>query len=151
VQGHGQKLTRLQEKALAALLTADTNAAAALQAGISERTLQRWLAELPEFRSAYRDARRQVLDASVAALQRATTKAVQTLIRAMDDASAPVAIRAAIATLDHAWRGTEVGDIAEQLEALRLEVQELRDAHRHAPQRTEAAPANGRGAPPAAD
>jgi hypothetical protein len=89
--------------------------------------LQRWLRR-PDFRSAYRAARRRVLDTAVAALQSATGKAVATLVKAMDEPNAQAAIRAAIACLDHAWKGTETADIADELAALRAEVQEIRDA-----------------------
>ena len=40
MHGHGEKLTRLQEKAIAALLTADTMPDAAQQAGVNEATLR---------------------------------------------------------------------------------------------------------------
>jgi hypothetical protein len=56
--GHGEKLTRKQEDAIAALLDAPTVAAAAGKAGIGERTLRRWL-RIAEFQSAYRRERRR--------------------------------------------------------------------------------------------
>jgi hypothetical protein len=61
--GHGEKLSRKREQAIAALLTQPTIAAAAKMAGIGERTLRRWL-KLPEFASAYDAARREVVVAA---------------------------------------------------------------------------------------
>ena len=42
--GHGEKLSRMQDKAVGALLTCDSLTQAALQCGVNEATLRRWLA-----------------------------------------------------------------------------------------------------------
>jgi hypothetical protein len=65
--GHGEKLTRKQEQAIAVLL-------------IGEKTLRRWLAE-PAFTTAYRSARQQLVESALAMLQQSTEAAVQTLER----------------------------------------------------------------------
>ena len=70
MNGHGEKLTRKQEQAIALLLTESTLTAAATRCGVGESTLRRWLQD-PEFNAAYRSARRSVVDAIVAGLQRA--------------------------------------------------------------------------------
>jgi hypothetical protein len=80
VSARGSKLERQQEQAIAALLTEKTHAEAAARVGIAPATLQRWLL-LPEFRSAYREARRQVVEAAVGRLQAASAKAVDALER----------------------------------------------------------------------
>jgi hypothetical protein len=54
--GHGSKLDRKQEEAIAALLTHRNIEEAAGAAGIGARTLLRWL-KIPEFQAAYRQAR----------------------------------------------------------------------------------------------
>src|SRR5438094_887680 len=61
VRGHGQKLTSKQETLIAALLTEPTYAAAAAKAGVGTATLYRWM-HLPEFRAAYRRARRELVE-----------------------------------------------------------------------------------------
>jgi len=59
-----RKLGRKQEALIASLLTEATHAAAAAQAGVSEATVQRWL-HLPEFQTAYRQARRQLVECAI--------------------------------------------------------------------------------------
>ncbi|HUU98415.1 MAG TPA: hypothetical protein VM487_21995 [Phycisphaerae bacterium] len=118
--GHGEKLTRCKARAVAALLTEPTIGAAAKAAGVSERTLRRWLADVPEFGAAYRAARRGVFDSAMAQLQIAATEAVGVLVRAMRNARTKPAtrIRAAHLVLNHARRGIDVDDLLERVEAL---------------------------------
>ena len=59
--GHGQKMLRKKEQAIAALLSQPSIGQAAKKVGIGEKTLFRWL-QLDEFKRAYRGARRQVID-----------------------------------------------------------------------------------------
>ena len=74
------KQKRLEDAALAALLSQPTLAQAAQQAGISESTMLRWLAD-PAFKARYREARRQVVELAVTNLQQSTADAVDTLTR----------------------------------------------------------------------
>src|SRR5687768_6339121 len=74
------KHKRLEDAALAALLSQPTLAQAAQQAGISESTMLPWLAD-PAFKARYREARRQVVELAVTNLQQATAAAVETLTR----------------------------------------------------------------------
>jgi hypothetical protein len=105
MRGHGQKLTRKQEALIAALLIEPTHAAAATKVGVSEATLHRWL-NLPDFRTAYRRARRELVEGAVGRIQAATGQAVDTLISvAKDGVKDSDRVRAAIALLDHACRG----------------------------------------------
>jgi hypothetical protein len=98
-------LTRKQEALVAALLTEPTHGAAAAKAGISEATLYRWL-RLPDFRAAYRRARRELVEAAVGRIQAATGQAVDTLLAvAKNGAKDGDRVRAAVALLDHAFRG----------------------------------------------
>ena len=62
-KGHGQKFTRKHEVLMAALLTEPTNIKAAQKAGISERTLYRWL-NLPEFQAAYRQSSNSLMQSA---------------------------------------------------------------------------------------
>jgi hypothetical protein len=110
MKGHGQKLTGKQESLIATLLTEATYAAAAAKAGVSESSLYRWL-NLPEFRAAYRQARRQLVEAAVGRLQGAAGQAVDTLLAvARNGAKDGDRVRAAVALLDHAFRGLADAD-----------------------------------------
>jgi hypothetical protein len=104
------KLVRKQEALIVALLTESTHAAAASKAGVSEATVQRWL-RLPEFRTAYRRARRELVEAAVGCIQAATGQAVDTLLAvAKDGAKDGDRVRAAVALLDHAMLGLTDAD-----------------------------------------
>src|SRR5262245_12654995 len=110
MSGHGEKLSRLQEAAIAALLTESTHAEAAAEAGIAEATLRRWL-RLPAFQAAYRQARRELVKAAVARIQAATGTAVDTLVTVAESGKKDSdRVRAAIALLDHAFRGLPDSD-----------------------------------------
>jgi hypothetical protein len=110
MRGHGQKLTGKQEALIAALLTEPTHAAAASKAGVSEATLHRWL-RLPEFQAAYRQARRELVEAAVGRIQAATGSAVDALVTvAKSGAKDSDRVRAAVALLDHAFRGLHDAD-----------------------------------------
>lgn len=105
MSGHGEKLSRRQEEAIAALLTEPTQAAAAAKAGIGEATLRRWLRQ-PDFLSAYRAARRELVEGAIGRIQAATGQAVDTLLAVARGGGKPGdRVRAAKALLDHAFRG----------------------------------------------
>jgi hypothetical protein len=110
--GHGSKLGRKQEEAIAALLSHRSIEEAAHACKLGPRTLIRWL-KLPEFSVAYREARRAAVSQSVARLQQSTGAAVSTLLKVMVDPSTPAStrIRAADSVLDHAAKGIELEDI----------------------------------------
>ena len=69
--GHGAKFGRKQEEAIAALLTHRSIEEAAKACGIAPRTLLRWL-KVPEFKAAYRAARREAVGQAIARVQQAT-------------------------------------------------------------------------------
>jgi hypothetical protein len=110
--GRGTILGRKQEEAIAALLSQRSIEEAARACGVGARTLIRWL-KLPEFNTAYRDARRAAVSQSVARLQQATSAAVTTLLKVMVDPSTPASakVRAADSVLDHAAKAIEIEDI----------------------------------------
>jgi hypothetical protein len=109
-RGHGQQLTRKQEQAIAALLAYRTVQEAAQTACVSYSTLKRWL-QLPDFRAAYRQARRELVEGAVGRLQAATGQAVDTLLAVAKDGKKDAdRVRAAVALLDHAFRGLTDAD-----------------------------------------
>jgi len=93
------------------LLTEPTYAAAAAKAGVGQTTLYRWL-HLPAFRTAYRRARRELIEAAVGRIQAAAGQAVETLLAvARQGQRDGDRVRAAIALLNHACRGLEESDL----------------------------------------
>src|SRR5262245_17405561 len=123
--GHGEKLTRRREQALAALLAAPSITAAAGQMGINEKTLRLWLRD-PDFSRAYREVRRQVVEHAVMLLQQTTSLAVATLHRNLTCGAGAVEVRAALGILEHALGAVELMDLAQQVEELRAELAEMR-------------------------
>ena len=115
----GSILGRKQEDAIAALLTQRNIEEAARTAGIGTRTLLRWL-KLPEFKNAYREARRDAFGQAIARLQQGTSAAATTLLKVMIDPSAPasVRVRAADSVLNHAAKAIEIEDIEARVAAL---------------------------------
>jgi transposase-like protein len=117
--GHGEKLGRKQEEAIAALLSQRNIEEAARAAGVGTRTLIRWL-KLPEFGKEYRKARHEAVHQSVALLQQATGAAATIVPKLMTDPNVPAAVklRAAECVFDRALKGVELEDIEVRLAAL---------------------------------
>ena len=110
--GHGAKLGRKQEEAIAALLVHRSIEDAARACGLGARTLLRWL-KLPEFAKAYREARREAYRQSIARLQQASSAAAATFLKLMVDPNAPavVRLRAADLVFTHGAKAIEIEDI----------------------------------------
>lgn len=115
----GSKFTRKKEEAIAALLSQRNIEEAAKSIGIGTQTLLRWL-KVPEFQTAYLDARRAAVAQSSARLQQATSAAVSTLLKIMVDTNTPpsVRVRAADSVLDHAKQAIELEDVEVRVAAL---------------------------------
>jgi hypothetical protein len=123
--GHGEKLSRKWEIAIAALLSESTQEAAAKKAGIAHRTLKNWL-KIPEFAKTFRQARRDIVDRAIQLLQQTTVDAVNTLKDSMADDKPPaVRLRAAQVILEQALRALELTDLAEEQRELREKLGEL--------------------------
>jgi transposase-like protein len=125
--GHGEKLARKQEEAIAALLTQRNTEEAARAVGVTPKTLLRWM-KLPPFEAAYREARRAAFAQSVARLQQASSAAASTLLKVMVDPSTPAStrVRAAESVLTHAAKGIEIEDLDARLTALEQAVESNR-------------------------
>lgn len=111
-------------KAAAAVISEPTLAGAAKKAGISTRTLERFMAE-DGFRALLRRARGQLLAAAVNRLLALLPDAGRALKRALarkDGAS----LKAALGVFDRALKGVEVLDLAGDVESLRAELEELK-------------------------
>ncbi len=119
MKGHGAKFGRKKEEAIAALLSSKSVEDAARAIGLNANTLLRWR-QIPEFRDAYRKARREAVQQSVARMQQATGAATITVLKLMTDATVPPAVRlrAAECVLDHAIQGIELEDFEARLATL---------------------------------
>jgi len=108
-----------QEAAILALLSSKNVEESARVAGVTPRTLYRWLNE-PEFAAAYRAARRQAYGQSISRLQQGSTAAATTLLKVMVDIATPPStrVRAAEAVLNHAAKAIEIEDIDARLREL---------------------------------
>jgi hypothetical protein len=117
--GHGAKFGRKKEEAIVALLTHRNLDEAAKAIGVAPNTLLRWQ-KLPEFQTAYREARRAAFAQSIARLQQASSVAVSVLVKMMVDPDAPhsTRVRAADSVLDHAKKAIEIEDIDVRVTAL---------------------------------
>lgn len=107
------------EKILSALIATKTIGAAAVAAGVSERTIYSRLAD-DDFRAEYEARQRCTLDHACKALQGALTDAVCVLTSIMEDASASPGSRitAARSVLDYGYKFTELTDLAARVAAL---------------------------------
>jgi hypothetical protein len=116
---YDEDLTPEQEQGIAALITQPTIAKAAEAAGVSERSLYRWLRE-EKFRLAYRNARRQVFSQAIALSQKYTPIAVNVLAKVMTDPAANNAakVSAASAVLKFGRESIELDDLVERIEKL---------------------------------
>lgn len=124
MNGHGQKLNRNQEKAIAALLSNPSIPAAAKAIEVGESTLSRWL-KISIFQAAYRSARKQVVSLAIAKVQAAMTEAVDTLKFVMNDAESPASTRVAAARtiLDLGIKSVEIEDFEERIKILEIMVE----------------------------
>ncbi len=119
MKGHGAKFGRKKEDAIIALLTQRNVEEAARSIGIATQTLVRWM-KVPEFDSAYRDARRSAFAQSVARLQQASSAAVTTLLKLAVNPNAPAAVkaRAAYSILTLATKAIELDDVEKRVAEL---------------------------------
>ena len=117
--GHGEKFSRKKEEAIAALLSQRNIEEAARVAGIGTRTLLRWM-QVPEFKTAYRKARKDAFSQSVSRLQQASGAAASTFLKIMVDQNAPAStrVRAAECVMNHAMKAIELEDIEARVSEL---------------------------------
>ncbi len=128
MQGTEPKLSANQERAIVALLTEPTIAAAAKKAGVNEATIWRWQQQ-KGFQTAYWQARRTAMGSAVASLQRLAGHVVACLATVMTDRTAPAGSRVSAAkiVLDSAMQGIEIYELAEGLQSLEDLLAEARE------------------------
>jgi hypothetical protein len=123
------KLTPRMQRLVTALLTSRNLEEAAAAVGISPRTARRYR-QMPEFERAFAEARRQVMDEATALLQKAGKTAVAILYGLMDSNKPSVSLRAAQLVLEFGMKSID-SNVAEELAALRADVQELLNERDH--------------------
>jgi hypothetical protein len=107
------------DRAILALLQGDTREKAAEAADVDPATLYRWQKN-PQFQAALMEARREAFGRATGRLQQASNTAVDTLIRILNDAEAPVTgvVQAAKCVLDQSRKGLELDDLQMQVAEL---------------------------------
>ena len=121
----GPSFPNNDEKILSALIATKTISAAAVTAGVSERTIYSRLAD-DDFRAEYERRQSMTLDAACKALQEAMTDAVDVLTTIMkeSDTSPGTRISAARSVLDYGVKLTELTDLAARVAALEAAAKE---------------------------
>ena len=109
-------IKRNMEKAMAALLSSDTQIDAASKCGITDRTLRSYLAD-PDFNAEYQRRKRQLVSDATRQIQASYQSAVRALrgIVESDISSAGEKISAARALLEFGLKFTEINDMANYL------------------------------------
>ena len=117
--GHGEKLGRKKEQAIAGLLSQRNLEEAARFAGIGVTTLRRWM-RLPEFHAEYLQARREVVNQVHARIQQNSGAAASVLLKLMADATTPASVRARAAQciLERSAKSLEEEDVEVRVAAL---------------------------------
>jgi hypothetical protein len=112
-------LTPRQERALESLLSTVSHKQAAAQAGVSERSLRRYLAD-PVFQGEYRARRRQMMADATALAVKFSVDAVATLVTIFKDTDMPPSVRvsAANSVFGIADAGLKTEDVIARIEAL---------------------------------
>ncbi len=124
--GKPDELTPRQERALAALLTSRSLAAAARQAEVCESTLRRWMKK-PVFQAELEQTRRESFSRAVGKLRRVADHAVEVLDSVMQDSTVTPAMRIRAAQLALRYSSPTVGTQgAEELEKRQAKLERAR-------------------------
>lgn len=106
-----------REKALAALLSSDTQAEAAAKIGVTDRTMRGYLAD-PEFRAEYQRRKRRLVSDATRQMQASYQAAINALREIVESKLSSEAgrISAARALLEYGMKFTEVNEIMTQMD-----------------------------------
>jgi hypothetical protein len=117
MKGHGERLSRKQSAAIAALLVERTVKAAAKRAGVHEATLRNWIA-FPPFAEAFRRAADAVMAGAANRLQAMTDRAADVLGQGLYASRPADRLDAAKILFGHVTRLTELLNFGERVERL---------------------------------
>lgn len=115
--GNVQELRPNQDRAVAVILNTRTYQEAAIELGVSERSIYRWMKD-DDFRTDLRQARRERLRGATIRLQQIASNAFDTLETVMSDHEGRTStsrVSAARVALDYAYRAGELEDRDEHL------------------------------------
>ena len=115
-------LSTKQQKALDAQLRGCTQDAAAREAGVSRRTLGRWMSRNVAFQRALRDAEQEALKRIHRRLVALAESACDALAQALQGEAQPAQVRAADVVLARLMPLRELVEIEERLKALEEQV-----------------------------
>lgn len=113
-----KKLSRRQSRALKALLKNDSVKAAAAEADVAVRSINRWIRTDESFQRALREARTAMLEGCLVALSTSTTRAVQVLNECMETGTPATKERAARTVLRSAQELRENLEMGKRLEEM---------------------------------
>ena len=124
-----RKLPPKKSRAIAALLEHPTIAAAAVAAGVGERTLARWLAEDRQFKKALAEAQTRALDQTISRLSGGGPHAVEVLIEIASNEynSSAVRVQAASKILSEQRAGLNLITLKNEIEELKRIANELEE------------------------
>ena len=110
-----------------ALLSNPTREIAAKQAGITSRTLRRYMA-LPAFKAEYLARHREMMTDAFSLAQRFSVDCVAVMVSISKDAGMPAGVRVSSSgrVLDVAMKGIELEDMAERVAELQAEIDNLK-------------------------
>lgn len=106
-----------QVKAAELLAGGMGKAKVAAEVGIARNTLHTWQ-QLPKFAVAYQQACARAHRETIAMVQRTQKKATHTLVKALSNPDANVAVRAALGLLANGWKAGEHFNIDERLKTV---------------------------------
>jgi len=114
--GKSKELTRRQESALLSLISCSELPLVqiAKNIGCNPSTLHRWLNQ-PEFKTRYREMRRQLVESAIAKLQGHMETAIDTLVKNLDTGNRPSECRAASTIIRQSIEGVDFSDFDERI------------------------------------
>ena len=118
-----ESLTPRQLQVLPHLLASPSYEEAAKRAGISVKQIFIWLRD-PNFLKELRKHQGLIFAGSISTLKAATEKAVQTLINCLGDTDSRVRLSAAEKILNNAYKGMEMCELEERLQAVEQRIEE---------------------------
>lgn len=125
--GHGEKLSRRAEAAIAALLSHATISAAAESAGVSKTTLWRWL-QRDDFRHRLKAAQETVFETALNTLQGSITDAVNCLRNNLTCKSPSVQVQAARSLVEYALKTHDLLDLRTRISDVEARLQAREEA-----------------------
>ena len=128
--GHGAKLGRKMQQAVAALYNSRTVEEAAKSIGVASKTLRRWQT-LPEFDRAYRAFGNAMFRQSLARLQQTSGAAVAVLRNILGDPNVPAAVKARSAyyVLDQTRKSMETDELEARMTAVERLIESSQQGH----------------------